>query len=178
MGLGDVAGGVDLAVHGEHRTFALGLRIDGDADCVQQIARAVEVGFRGVALGADQDHGLVGIDGEVEPVGGFFQGVGAVGDDDAGHLGASQRGVDVARQRRPAHRVHVIRGDVGDVFHLDGGVLRDLRHGGQQVLTGNRRHRRVLDGVDLHGDGAAGCNEHDHRLRLGGDRSREQAEDG
>ena len=28
------------------------------------------------------------IDGEVDPVGGFLQGVGAMGDDDPGHLGA------------------------------------------------------------------------------------------
>jgi hypothetical protein len=36
-----------------------------------------------------------------------------VGDDDAGHLGVSQRGVDVAGQRRPAHRVKAILGSLG-----------------------------------------------------------------
>lgn len=75
--LGDAARGVNLVVHGDHHALAGGLGGGGNADGIEQIARAVEVGRRGVALGADHDHRLVGLDGQVQPVGPLFRGVGS-----------------------------------------------------------------------------------------------------
>ena len=159
MRLSHVACRIDLVVHGQHHAHALGLLIHRDAGRIQQIAWAVKIRLRGIALGTDEHHWLVRFHGEIEPEGGFFQRVGTVGHDGAGYFVSIQRSLDGPAQHDPARRVHVIRRHVREIVDLNRCIFANVGNRGQQVIARYRRHWRVLDGIDLHGNRTARCNE-------------------
>ncbi|CKX61776.1 Uncharacterised protein [Mycobacterium tuberculosis] len=75
MGFRHVTCGIDLVVHCQHRAFILRLRINSNTDCIQQIARAVKIGHRGIALRADKNNGFARFNGQIKPIRCFFQGI-------------------------------------------------------------------------------------------------------
>ena len=105
---------------------------------------------------------LLALDGEVEEPGRLLERVGAVGDDDAATSGPARLSLDGLLQLDPAIRVHVVDGTL-ERFCTSSARPLDLRHGGDQVLAGDGRHRRLLHRIDLHRDRAAGGDQPDHR---------------
>jgi hypothetical protein len=119
-------------------------------------------------IGRHQHHWLGRRQHPLQQPGGFFQRVGAVADDDAGHLGTGQVARHRLRQPLPGGHVDVFAVELGDLLGLDrlGALDRQGRHGGQQI--GHRPLRRdvadVVAGIGRGaGDGAARAQD-DHRV--------------
>ena len=128
VSFGNVAGGVDFVVQDEQDALAAGGGGSGSTDGVQEVERPVGADGGGGAHGADEDDGAVVLDGEVEEVGGFLHGVGAVGDDDAGGGGfVGEDAVDAGGEGEPVGDGDVGAADVGDLLDSDVGDLGDLR---------------------------------------------------
>ena len=153
---------MDFVVEHGKDAHAGGLRRGGDAHGVQQVQIGVGADGRGRTHGAGDDHRLGRLDGEMEEVGGFLQGSGAVGDDDAGGVRfVAVNGVDALGQGNPvgrpdggaAHADHILGDDVE--------VVANLRNPRQVLLDGQMvADFRVADvvhpvGSDA-GDAAAG----------------------
>ena len=128
VGLGHVAGGVDLVVEHHQRPLPHRLLRDRRPHRVEQVQRPVGADRRGRAHRPDHHDRTLVLHGEVQEVGGLLQGVGAVGDDDAGHRRVGlEDGVDARRQRQPVGGGDVRAVDVGDLLDLDAGDLRESR---------------------------------------------------
>ena len=145
-----------------------GLGGGGDAHGVEQIE--VGVGADGCwrTHGAGDDYGPLGLDGEVQEVGGLLQGGGAVGDDDAGRVGlVAVDGVDTLGEGDPvggadggaAHADHVLGddvevvadlGDAGQVL-VDGEVVADLGVEGVVHAVGADSGDTAAGGDDVNG---------------------------
>ena len=119
MSFGNIASSIDLIVHGEHGALPLRLRIYAYSYCIQQVPWSVKVGFGRIALCADEDNRLVGVDRNVEPVGRFLVRIGSMRYDDTGHLRSGERTIDFVRQSDPAWWIHIIGWHVGDVLALN-----------------------------------------------------------
>ena len=119
--------GMDAAsTHSQH---AAGLRLACQSNGIGQILRAIAQAGGGGAHGASQYNGLVlpasGIGGAVQrqlqEKGGFFQRIGAVGDNYAAHIGLRQMLGALRGQLLPHGKVHVFAVnlcDLGGLQHI------------------------------------------------------------
>ena len=107
------------------------------------------------------------MNGVVQEERGLFQRVGAVGDDDTGHIHARQVLLHAARQTHPRGVVHVATVDLRQRLAFQR-LTRQRRHG-RDERVGGQGTGGVADVVlrprRCAGDGAAGANDHDHRRR-------------
>jgi hypothetical protein len=78
---------VDLPGHDDESVHAMRLWSGGDADGVGDVAGTVGVSRGRVPLGSGEHQGACRGEDEVDQVGRFLHGVGAVGDHNAVHLG-------------------------------------------------------------------------------------------
>ena len=160
--------GMDPVVHDDENAAALRGRVDGDADRVIEVQRAVGADGRRRAHRADQHDGLVALDDEVQEERRLFQSVRAVRDHDAVDVGRRQQLVDALRDLQHDLERHVLRADVRDLLALDVREIRRARnrlqhrvdrHGARAVAglraarggAGDRAARREDDDVRLSG---------------------------
>ena len=157
VGLGDVAGGVDLVVEDHEHAFAARRRFGRDAEPLEQVGRSFISQRARIAHRADDDNGLLRADGEIEEIRGLFQRVGAARDDDAGQfLIVVERGIDPSRQVQPLRDRQLRAGDVGELFGFGAHVAIEAGHRFQQLVA-----RQPAAGAVR--DGAAGGDEQDLR---------------
>ena len=101
----------------------------------------------------------------MQEVGGLFERVGAVRDDDTGHVCALQVESDTLHQALPGGMVHVLAVELGHLLRFER-LAGERRHCVDQVrhaeLRGDVTH--VVGGALRHaGNGAAGAKHHDRR---------------
>ena len=164
--------GVDLAhvvcaMHRarQHRHHAVRTGVLRHAHGVEQVLRPVGLRTGGRAHGGRQHHRLGGCEHALQEPRGLFERVGAVGDDDARHLGARQVVGHALSQCQPHRMRHVLAVDLRHLFGFErpAGERRDRRHqrghadlrGGIADVVACARRRA--------GDGAAGAEDHNGR---------------
>ena len=162
VGLVHLAGTVDLVVEDGEHPHASGLGGGGDANRVQQVQVGVGAYGGWWTHGAGDDHRTLGLDGQMEKVGGLLQRGRAVGDDYAGRVGFfALDGVDALRQGNPVSRTDGGAAHADHVLGDDVEVLVDFRHPLQVLVNGEVVAYLGVQGV-VHpvgadaGDAAAG----------------------
>ena len=124
-------------VHHNEHAAAHGFLARGDSDGVEEVERTVGGECRCRPHGGGQHDGLSRLDHEIEKVGRFFDGVRAVGDHDARHIGHGDERVDAIGQLEPHLVVHVLRPDVGNLLAAHVGELLGLGNGSDQLIDAN-----------------------------------------
>ena len=148
---------------------------------VVDIQRAVGGQRRRWPHGCGHDHRLTAVDHQVEEVARLLQGIGAVRDDDAIHVGLGGQRIHPLRQFQPNGVRHVLAAHVGYLFTGDIGNLLDLRNGIDQDIDTDLAGcvPRLGLAVSGPGYGAAGCKNDDirfvSRLCLCGQHNKQQA---
>ncbi len=169
VALGDGPGAVDVVVGDDQHAASLGLRIGRDADGVVDVQRPVGAERRRRPHRAGEHDRLVGLHDQVEEVGGLFHRVGAVRDGHAVDIRLGGQLVHFGGELDPHLVVHVLAADGGDLHAAHVGEGLHLRHGLDQHVHGDRARlvagrRGRFRGA---GDGAAGGDDDDPRLRRG-----------
>src|SRR5262249_15231276 len=82
-GLGHVAGGVDRVVQDHQRSTSARRWVGGNLNAAQQSERSRRAQRRGRTHRTDKDDRLVRLQRQGQEIGGFLEGIGAVGDDHA-----------------------------------------------------------------------------------------------
>jgi hypothetical protein len=123
----------------------------------------------GPSAPADESHGLVGGDGQVEEERGLLERVGAVGYHDAIHRSVLDQLVDPPTQLEPDLVVHVLAADAGDLLARDLGDLAQLGHSvDEDVDRQLARHVARLARLLLFTGNRAAGREDDDLWQLGG----------
>ena len=136
--LGHVAGTVDLVIENDEHALAGSFLGSGNLDGVQEVERAVSGNGRCGTHGANEHHGLVALDGEVQEIGRLFERVRAVRDHDAVHIAAGEQFIDALGELELNVARHVCRVDVADLFAGNVGVLLHGGHCIDQRLDADR----------------------------------------
>jgi hypothetical protein len=144
-----VAGGVYAPSHRHDRTDAAGGGAGRDPDGVDEVARAVGVPIRRVALGAGENHRFLSGVEQVHQVGALLHCVGPVRDDEAAQAFFVECS-DLACYGQHVLRCHQAAVDPEQLYDVYPGDPLRLRHGGQKLLAGRRddhlaRERRPGD---------------------------------
>ena len=173
MGLGDLARRVDVVIEDDQDAESARRVGLADSNRADQVARAIEVGLRGVALRAGQHDRFVGPYGQVEEPGRLLQRAGAMGDDHGSDVVARNQLLHPPVQGDPIVEADLRRRDAHQVVDLD---RRGVDSGGvaattepvQQPLAVEDRHRPARGRIDQRDDRPAGRDEGDaHHRRLG-----------
>src|SRR5690606_6060769 len=115
------------------------------------------------AHGTDHHDRLVGLLHQVEEVGGLFQGVGAVGDDDAIDVLAVGQFGDAFAQLQQVFVADAFGGDLHHLLAAHVGQVGQLRHTGDELVDaelGGLVGGAVGGAGACTGDGAAGGEDH------------------
>jgi hypothetical protein len=171
--LGHIAGGVDHAVQHTDHAQPPRCRIHSHPHGVEQVLRAVGVQRGGWPHGSGQDHRLVGVQHQAQKVSGFFQRIGAVGDDAGLNLRLRQPEGHAFGQLRPDREGHVLTVEIGHLLGVDLSQAAERRHALQQrVDPQNPGGVTRQTGVARRGArDRAPCSQH-HNLRQGRARKR------
>ena len=132
-----IAGALNLIIHGDQHAFALGILGGSHADGAEQVQRPIGRQRRARAHGADHGNRLVGVHGQAQKVGGFGQRIGAVGDNDAIHIGLLGQGRNALGQRQQVVVGKALGGNLEYLFTRDVGNIGQLRQPGQQLVHGH-----------------------------------------
>jgi hypothetical protein len=168
--LAHVAAGVDLVVHGDEHALAGGVLAAGHGHGVVEVEHAVGRHGGARAHGAHHHHRLAGLEHQVQEEGGLFQGVGAVGDDDAVHVSLAGQGGDALAQGDQVFVGEALGGDLEDLVAAHVGQVLELGHAGDELV--HRHLGGLVGGAVGHagaraGNGAAGGQD-DHAGLVGG----------
>jgi hypothetical protein len=144
VAFGGVASDEDFVMEDNEDAAIAGLRSGSHADGGGEIGGAVPGRVRVRAHGAGEDDGLGRGEDAIEEVSGFLEGIGSVGEDDAGDGGIGEEGVDETGEFEDAFGRHVRPGDAVEVGHRQ---IRDPGEGGDLLEE---------FGAGERGDGAAG----------------------
>lgn len=145
LGLGDEESGGDAVVEHDHCAAVLGVLVCGDGDGLQEVHGAVCGEGCGGTHGADEDNGFSAVNRGVDEEGGFLEGVCAVREHCAGHVG-------VIADRRLQGVCEVEEEGGGDIAAADVGGL----HGGD-VGDVEGLGDGVEEPVDAQGAGLVAC---------------------
>ena len=132
--LADVAARLDLVVHCHQHAFAPCILAARDRNGVVQVEHAVRRHRGAWAHGTDHHDRLVGFFHQVQEVGGFFKGVGAVGDHDAVDVLAVGQFGDTATQLQKVFVIDAFRRNLHHLFAANIGDLAKLRNAGDQLF--------------------------------------------
>lgn len=158
---GGVASDEDFVMEDDEDAAIAGLGGGGHANGGGEIGGAVPGRVRVRAHGAGEDDGLGRGEDAIEEVGGFLEGIGSVGEDDAGYGGIGEEGVDETGEFEDAFGRHVRPGDAVEVGH---GEVRDPGERGnllEEFGAGERGDGAASGSVMAHGDGPSGEDEGD-----------------
>ena len=120
--------GRNLVVHDEHDALALHLGRGGRLNGFEKIHRAVGRNRGRGAHCAHEHHGLVALDRKIEEIGRFLDRIGAVRNDHAVNLRVRDERIDALGELEKRRRIHVVRGNLRDLFAGDFRVILHLRH--------------------------------------------------
>ncbi|MNM55796.1 hypothetical protein D3C81_669450 [compost metagenome] len=133
-GFAHVATGLDFIVHGHQHAFATRLFVAGHGHGVVEVEHAVG-GHRGArAHGTHYHDRFVGLFHQVEEEGGLFQGIGAVGDDDAVDILAVGQLGDTLAQLEQVFVADAFRSDLHHLLAAYIGQVGQFRYAGDQFV--------------------------------------------
>lgn len=125
---GGVEGGPDAVIEHNHGAAVASGGRAGELDSLIEVQWAVGAEGCGGSHGADDDDGLGGVDGAFKEEGGFLEGVGAVGDNDARNVVFCELLIDHVREVQADCFVDVSRSYVGGLVSGNVGDVEQFRH--------------------------------------------------
>ena len=161
MGLHHFAGGVQRLVHADKNAQTEGFGACSRAHGAVDVHRAVGARVARSAHGGRRDDGLFARVQKVEEVARFLKRIGAVRDDDARDVVAREEFLDLYVQIPHVLRGHARGGDVGELDEFKRSDFAQAGHGGREVFARAGGDQALACLVVLHGDRAAGGDNHD-----------------
>lgn len=134
VGFGYFMVSIDLVVQGYQYVFVDGFFGVGQQYGVVQVDWVVSVDGGGGMYCVYDYYWFFVFDYQVQEVGGFFDGIGVVGDDDVIDVILCQQGVDVFGQFQLGFVVYVFVGDLYDLFVVYVGDFFEFRNGGDECI--------------------------------------------
>ncbi|MNM81221.1 hypothetical protein D3C81_932170 [compost metagenome] len=162
-GFADITTRLNLVVHGHQYAFATRILVAGHSDSVVQVEHTVSGHCGAWTHRADDNDRLVGLLDQVEEVGGLFQGVGTVGDDDAVDVLAVGQLSHALAQLQQVVVADAFGGDLHHLFAAHIGKVCQFRNTSDQLVyaqLGGLVGRAVRRAGASAGDGAASGEDH------------------